>query len=94
MTVSSVGEDGAGAAGARLRRGITLPGAVIDRANRARWLKDGQLTLWERAAREVEQLMSGYTPSRLPEDTKAELTRLMQREGRRHGMERLPVREG
>jgi trimethylamine--corrinoid protein Co-methyltransferase len=77
-----------------LRREISFPGPVIDRANRARWLKDGQLTLRQRAAREVERVIETYTPSRLPEAVKAELARLMTREARRHGMERLPVREG
>ena len=75
-----------------LREEITFPGAVIDRANLARWVKDGQLTLRERAAREVARLLEKYTPSRLPETAKAELTRLMTAEARRHGMETLPAR--
>ena len=76
-----------------LREEITFPGAVIDRANRARWLKAGRLSLWERAAREVSRLIQGYTPSRLPRETKLELTRLMTQEAQRHGMEALPKRE-
>jgi len=76
-----------------LREEITFPGAVIDRANRARWLKAGRLTLWERAAREASRLIQGYTPSRLPQETKLELTRLMTQEAQRHGMEALPKRE-
>jgi trimethylamine:corrinoid methyltransferase-like protein len=63
---------------------------VIDRGNRARWLKEGGMTLRQRAAREVERIVARYTPSRLPEQTKAELTRLMEREARRYGMEALP----
>ena len=73
-----------------LRKEISFPGAVIDRANRDRWFKEGQLTLRERAAREVERLIERYTPSRLADDVKAELTRRMEREARRHGMEKLP----
>ena len=73
---------------------ITFPGPVIDRANRARWLKGGRKTLRERAAAEVLRILGKYTPSRLPEETKRELTRLMEREARRHGMEALPTREG
>jgi len=76
-----------------LREEITFPGAVIDRANRARWLKAGRLSLWERAAREASRLIQGYTPSRLPQETKLELTRLMAQEAQRHGMEALPKRE-
>jgi len=76
-----------------LREEITFPGPVIDRANRERWLEEGKLTLWERAAREVTRLVAASKPSRLPEETKLELTRLMQREAQRYGMEALPVRE-
>ncbi len=76
-----------------LRKEITFPGPVIDRANRDRWLKEGQLTLGQRAAREVSRLIEQYTPSRLPEEAKAELTRLMEAEARRFGMEGLPGRD-
>jgi len=74
-----------------LREEITFPGAVIDRANRARWAADGRLTLRERAGREVERLVAHYKPSRLPEETKSELKRLMRAEARRYGMETLPT---
>ena len=75
-----------------LREEITFPGAVIDRANRARWLKGGKLTMRERAAQEVTRLIASHTPSRLPEGAKLELTRRMEREARRYGMEALPKR--
>jgi len=75
-----------------LREQIWLPGGVIDRANRTRWQKEGRLTLKERAAREVSRLVERYTPSRLPDDTKRELTRRMESEARRYGMESLPGR--
>lgn len=58
-----------------LRREITFPGPVLDRANRARWLERGGRTLLQRAAQEVARLIDHYTPSRLPEDTKTELRR-------------------
>jgi trimethylamine--corrinoid protein Co-methyltransferase len=74
-----------------LREEITFPGPVIERANRTRWQKGGQLTLRERAAREVSRLVEKCAPSRLPEKTKLELTRLMEREARRYGMEALPA---
>ena len=74
-----------------LREEITFPGPVIDRANRERWANDGKLTLWERAGREVTRIVAASKPSRLPEETKTELTRLMQREAQRYGMEALPV---
>jgi len=76
-----------------LREEITFPGPVIDRANRGRWLESGGMTLRERAAQEVSRLIAAYTPSRLPDETKLELTRLMQDAARRHGMDALPPKE-
>ncbi|MBN2559344.1 MAG: trimethylamine methyltransferase family protein [Phycisphaerae bacterium] len=67
-----------------------FPGPAIDRANRSRWQEEGGLTLRERAHGEVERLVAGYESSRLPDDIKAELTRLMQGEARRYGMGSLP----
>jgi len=73
-----------------LREEITFPGPVIERANLSRWTEGGQLTLRERATREVSRLVAAYKPSRLPEETKTELTRLMAAEARRYGMDALP----
>ncbi len=73
-----------------LREEITFPSAVIDRANRARWAADGRLTLGERAGLEVARLVERHKPSRLPAQTKSELTRLMRAEALRHGMGTLP----
>jgi trimethylamine--corrinoid protein Co-methyltransferase len=76
-----------------LREEITFPGPVINRANRARWMEEGQVTLRERARKEVSRIIKAYKPSRLTEETKLELTRLMEREAVRHGMDALPARE-
>jgi len=76
-----------------LREEITFPSAVIDRANRERWAEDGRLTLTKRATQEIDRIVAAYKPSRLAEETKQELTRLMQREAQRYGMEKLPARE-
>ena len=77
-----------------LRSEITFPGAVIDRANQARWLEDGGLTLRERAVREVTRLVASHTPSRISDQARRDLTSVMEREARRHGMDALPAREG
>jgi len=74
-----------------LREEIFFPGAVIDRANRARWAADGHLTLGERAGREVTRLVQRYKPTRLAAEARSELTRLMAAEARRYGMETLPA---
>jgi len=68
-----------------------FPGPVIDRANRGRWQQEGSLTLGERARREKERLIAAWQPSRLAEDKKQELTRLMAAEAKRHGMDHLPA---
>ena len=68
-----------------------MPGQVIDRANRSRWQEEGGLTLLERAKREVEQHLAAYEPGELSADVKRELTRLMQAEATRFGMDALPV---
>ncbi|MDH3369548.1 MAG: trimethylamine methyltransferase family protein, partial [Gemmatimonadota bacterium] len=74
-----------------LKDEIWFPGPTIDRANRARWHEEGGRTLGERAHAEVERLTEQYTPSRLSEDVKTELTRRMATEARRHGMDTLPA---
>ena len=42
---------------------------------------------------QVQKLVSAYEPSRLPDAVKDQLTRLMEGEARRHGMDSLPRRE-
>jgi len=75
-----------------LREEIGFPGPVIDRANQARWLEEGGLTLGERARREVARLLEAWQPPRLGEDVRRELVRRMEAEARRHGMDALPER--
>ena len=70
-----------------------FPGKVIERANRARWLEEGAWTLGDRAKSEVERLVSEYEPSRLPDSVKNELTRLMQAEAEKFGVDKLPAIE-
>ena len=67
-----------------------FPGPAVDRANRSRWQEEGGLTLGARAHREVERLIADYEPSTLPDGVRPELTRLMENEARRYGMDKLP----
>jgi len=67
-----------------------FPGAVIDRANRSRWLEEGGLTLGERAHREVNRRLAAYEPPNLPDDTRRALSELMKKEARRYGTDALP----
>jgi len=70
-----------------------FPGITIDRANRSRWHEEGSRTLRGRAHAEVEKLLSEYEPSPLSDDIKAEMTKLMDAEALRYGMERLPHKD-
>jgi trimethylamine--corrinoid protein Co-methyltransferase len=67
-----------------------FPGIAIDRANRSRWHEEGSRTLRGRAHAEVGKLLAEYEPSPLADDIKAEMTKLMQTEASRHGLETLP----
>jgi trimethylamine--corrinoid protein Co-methyltransferase len=76
-----------------LREEIRFPGPVIDRANRARWLDEGGLTLGQRAAREVSRLVREARPSSLSEVVKRDMVGLMEHEAHQRGMDRLPERK-
>jgi trimethylamine--corrinoid protein Co-methyltransferase len=73
-----------------LEEEIHFPGFVIDRANRARWREEGSQTLGTRASTEIKRLVDGYEPIKLSEETQNELTKLMEREAQRYGMQELP----
>ena len=67
-----------------------FPGKVIDRANRPRWKDTGSTTLGARAHLEVERLVKAWTPSRVADPVRKDLTRLMAEEAKRYGMNHLP----
>ena len=69
-----------------------FPGEVINRANRPRWIEEGETTLGERAHGQINSLLSSYQPSPLPQDTRQELINLMEVEARRYGQDSLPER--
>ena len=76
-----------------LKEEIFFPGHTINRANNARWTEEGSSTMQERAHGEVEKLINSYSPSSLNEETKKELTSIMETEARNHGQNKLPERE-
>jgi len=75
-----------------LKQEIHLPGPAIERRNRARWLEEGAQTMKQRVAGEIDRQLAAYVPTRLAEDVRSELVRLMEAEARRVGMEKLPER--
>ncbi len=76
-----------------LREEIYFPGPTIDRANVARWRDEGAKTLEERAHAQVNDLLEHYQPSRLPDDAKDDLIKLMESEARKYGQDHLPKRQ-
>ncbi len=77
-----------------LREEHYFPGPVIDRANRPRWAEEGRLTMGERAHREVERRIAAAVPPAIPDSVRRGLIGRMEEEARRHGLGRLPEREG
>ena len=73
-----------------LRTEHYFPGAVIDRANRPRWIEDGSHTLGQRAADEVEQLLRDYSPSGISDSIQKDLRTLMSKEACKFGQGELP----
>ena len=69
------------------------PGPVLNRANRSRWEEEGSSTLQERAQTEVEKITGSYKPSRLSDDIKKEMMKLMTAEAQRYGMSHMPPLE-
>jgi len=74
-----------------LRSEHYFPGAVIDRANRPRWIEEGSTTLGSRATSEVDRLLMNYTPSTLPESVKNDLQERMTIEAGKYGQSKLPA---
>jgi trimethylamine--corrinoid protein Co-methyltransferase len=70
---------------------IFFPGPAIDRANRERWKQDGSMNLNARLQNEVNKLLKSYQPSTLPDATKKDLVKLMEKEASRHGQDKLPL---
>ena len=73
-----------------LRTEHYFPGAVIDRANRSRWIDDGSHNLGQRAADEVERLLKEYSPSGISDSIQKDLRTLMSKEARKFGQGELP----
>ncbi len=81
------------AAHTRLHRGqeLRLSSPLIERAPLGRFRDEGEPTLGARAAREVERLLSAWTPSRLPPETKRALRERMDAAAAQAGCGPLPT---
>jgi trimethylamine--corrinoid protein Co-methyltransferase len=72
---------------------IFNPGPAIERANQQRWQQQGATETNARLGNEVNKLLKSYQPSALPETTKKDLVKLMEKEARRYGQDQLPLRQ-
>ena len=72
---------------------LRLSSPVIERAPLGRWREDGESTLGQRAAAEVERLLAAWTPSRLPDETKRALRERMAHAAAAAGTAALPMVE-
>jgi len=67
-----------------------FPGKVMDRSSRSKWEEQGSPTLIKQAHTEINRLLDSYQPSSLSRDIKNRLTKIMESEAQRCGMEKLP----
>lgn len=72
------------------REELFIPTPVIDRDFRREWEAKGSLTITERAARRVEEVIAAYQPKELPTEVRRELEEITLRAARAAGMEQLP----
>lgn len=70
-----------------------MPGPVIDRANRSRWMEEGGRTLMQRARAEAERQIAAAPPSPLDESIRNALFDRMTHAARECGMDGLPARQ-
>lgn len=67
-----------------------MPSEVIDRANRMRYREEGSRTLGQRARQQIEELLRTEQEKTIPDEVSQELTALMKKEAKQHGMDKLP----
>lgn len=72
---------------------IYYPGSTINRANRSRWESEGGLSLLQRAKMEKEKLIKSYISPNLPTEIIRELTKMMEKEAKKYGMDKLPEQQ-
>jgi len=72
------------------KRELSQAGKVIDRESYGDWESAGAKSADQRAAEEVERILSKSAPPPLAPDVDAELTAIMRAEAARFGMSELP----
>jgi trimethylamine--corrinoid protein Co-methyltransferase len=71
---------------------LNFPGRAINRSNRARWIKEGCMTLRDRAHQEVDKYIQSYEKTKISDTVKKDLIQLMESEAKRYGQDKLPDR--
>ena len=76
-----------------LRDEFYFPSEVIDRANYQTWLATDRKTAGERAHQKVNQILQEIVPPALDHTIKNELEKIMLKDARKFGMEKLPKQD-
>ncbi len=69
---------------------LYIPSAVIDRGSLEGWKRKGAQTTWERAQNRVDELLTTYKPSPIPDELRAELRAITTTAAQKFGMDKLP----
>lgn len=72
------------------RKELYIPSELIDRASLGEWEGAGAKTATQRAAERVDKLVSAYRPTRLSNESRAELHAITLAAARQAGMDELP----
>ena len=67
---------------------------IVDRGKYGQWLADGKPSLADRAHRRVREILGGSDVTAPPQELIAELRKIMERYGRKFGLEKLPTLDG
>lgn len=73
-----------------LRSEHHYPDKIIERGNRSRWIREGELTVNQQAEIKVNGLLDSYEAPPLPAESEKEIIKLMKSEAKLYGFEKLP----
>ncbi len=73
-----------------LRSEHHYPDKIIERSNRSRWIRDGELTVNQRAEIRVNDLLNSYETPPLPAESVKEIKKLMTSEAKLYNFDKLP----
>lgn len=75
------------------REELYSPGDIIDRNDKDVWEEKGSTTAEERAHLEVKKILDQHQPKRPPTDVAKKLESIIDKQGKKHGLETLPYKK-